>query len=298
LSRLDDNVNGAIIIVTQRLNSEDLCGVVLKHPGIWTVLSLSLIAQHDEQIQIGENLYHFRRAGDLLHPAWFPQSAVDELRSQLDDALFAAQFQQSPIQPAGIRIKRDHIQRYDQLPIRTKSRYVIQSWDTAIKTAGHNDYSVCVTVLVDERNNYYVVDVLRGRFIYPELKAQVFCQAQKHLADTILIEAAGGGQRLVNELKAKGRSVVGIVPEGDKLERLSLQLEKFYNGQVFFPTEAPWLPELETEVLAAPNGPHDDQVDALIQALAYQRPTYWSDDSLKGLEKLNTGLWLSQMWGF
>jgi hypothetical protein len=42
-------------------------------------------------------------------------------------------------------------------------------------------------VLVDERNNYYVVDVLRGRFIYPELKAQVFCQAQKHLADTILM---------------------------------------------------------------------------------------------------------------
>ena len=58
-SRLDDNENGAIIIVMQRLHMDDLCGTVLKHSDGWTVLKLPLIAERDEQIQIGGELVSF-----------------------------------------------------------------------------------------------------------------------------------------------------------------------------------------------------------------------------------------------
>ena len=37
-------------------------------------------------------------------------------------------------------------------------------------------------------------------------------------------------------------------------------------GQVFFRGEAPWLEELEHELLSFPNGRHDDQVDVLAYA--------------------------------
>ena len=158
-SRLDDNENGAIVIVMQRLHMDDLCGTVLKHSDGWTVLQLPLIAERDEQIQIGENLYHLRRAGDLLHPEYFSQRAVDERRSQLDEKIFAAQYQQDPLQPLGVMIKRDTIQRYDDLPIRKESHYVIQSWDTAIKVDANNDCSVCATLLVDDQRNYYLLEV-------------------------------------------------------------------------------------------------------------------------------------------
>ena len=84
-SQLDDNENGAIVIVMQRLHMDDLCGTVLKHSDGWTVLQFPMIAEQDEQIQIGENLYHLRRVGDLLHPEYFPQRAVDERRLQLDE---------------------------------------------------------------------------------------------------------------------------------------------------------------------------------------------------------------------
>ncbi len=190
--------------------------------------------------------------------------------------------------------KRENIQRYDYLPIRTKSHYLIQSWDTAIKTDARNDYSVCVTLLVDDRGNYYVVEVLRDRLLYHQLKAQVIAQVQKHRPDTILIEEAGLGRTLVKDLKAAGLSAVGVIPEGDKLTRVSLQVEKFENRRVFFPREAPWLADLQDEVVAFPNGRYDDQVDALIQGLAYKRPTSsWNEASLKGLENFTTGLWLS-----
>jgi len=76
-------------------------------------------------------------------------------------------------------------------------------------------------------------------------------------------------------------------------------LEKFANRQVFFPKEAPWLVDFEDELLAVPNGRFDDQVDALIQALAYKRPVSLFDDAaLKGWENFVNALWLQQMRGF
>jgi predicted phage terminase large subunit-like protein len=290
-SRLDDNENGAIIIVMQRLHMDDLCGTVLEHSDGWTVLQLPLIAERDEEIQIAENSYYPRRAGELLHPEYFSQRAVEERRSQLDERIFAAQYQQDPLQPLGVMIKRDAIQRYDYRPIREKSHYVIQSWDTAIKVDPTNDYSVCATLLVDDRRNYYLLGVVRKRLLYHELKAKAIFQAKKHKPNVILIEEAGLGRTLIKDLKAAGLPAVGVIPEGDKLTRLSIQLEKFANGQVFFPREAPWLVDFENELFAFPNDRYDDQVDALIQALAYKRPTpLWSDAALRNLENFTLGV--------
>jgi predicted phage terminase large subunit-like protein len=297
-SRLDDQ-NGAIIIVMQRLHPDDLCGTVLKHSDGWTVLQLPLIAERDEEIQIGESLYHLRRVGDLLHPEYFPQRAVDERRLQLDERIFAAQYQQDPLQPLGVMIRRDTIQRYDYLPIRKESHRIIQSWDTAIKVDATNDCSVCATLLVDDQRNYYLLEVVRDRLLYPDLKAQAIAQAKKHKPDVILIEEAGLGRTLIKDLKAAGFKVIGVIPEGDKLTRVSVQLEKFANGQVFFPREAPWLVDLENELFAFPNGRHDDQVDAVIQALAHKRPTpLYNDAALKGFENFVNGFWMQNMRGF
>jgi len=37
-------------------------------------------------------------------------------------------------------------------------------------------------------------------------------------------------------------------------------------GNVWFPRDAPWMGELQRELLAFPNAAHDDQVDALAYA--------------------------------
>jgi predicted phage terminase large subunit-like protein len=113
-----------------------------------------------------------------------------------------------------------------------------------------------------------------------------------------LIEEPGLGRTLIKDLKAAGLPAVGVIPEGDKLTRVSIQLEKFANGQVFFPREAPWLVDLENELFAFPNGRYDDQVDAVIQALAHKPKPVWNDAALKGLEKFTNALWLAQMRGF
>jgi hypothetical protein len=68
---------------------------------------------------------------------------------------------------------------------------------------------------------------------------------------------------------------------------------------VFFPNEASWLVDHENELFAFPNGRYDDQVDALVQALAHKRPTpLYNDAALKGFENFVNRLWLQNMRGF
>ena len=166
--------------------------------------------------------------------------------------------------PGGAMIKRAWLCRYDQLP---KSGQIIQSWDVANKQGEENDYTVCTSWLVHE-NKYYLFDVLRGRFDFPTLKTKVSEHAKLHKASRILIEDAGVGTALIQELKTAHFSVIPVRPEHDKKIRMFIHSGKFESGQVFFPNMAHWLADLEAELFAFPSGPHDDQVDSISQALA------------------------------
>jgi len=177
-------------------------------------------------------------------------------------------------------IKRDWVRRYDQLPT-PPSRQIVQSWDIASKEGVENDWSVCTTWLIWV-NQYYLVDVLRGRFDYPTLKARVVSHAKLHKSRTVLIEDAGVGTALVQDLKNASFSVVPIKPEYDKKIRMSIQSAKFESGRVFFPKQAAWLADLELELFAFPRGRHDDQVDSISQALGYKPASGWTAESLDG----------------
>jgi hypothetical protein len=156
LSRLDDNQNGAIVLVMQRLHEDDLAGVLLRGSDGWTVLSLPAIAEQDEQIPIGNGQFHYRRVGDVLHPERASKDFLESRRAELGAEIFSAQYQQRPGAPGGGMIKSAWIPRYDQLP---RAGQIIQSWDVANKQGEENDYSVCTTWLIHE-SRYYLINVL------------------------------------------------------------------------------------------------------------------------------------------
>jgi phage terminase large subunit-like protein len=92
-------------------------------------------------------------------------AVLESLRAQLRADIFAAQYQQQPVAPGGVMIKRDWVRRYDQLPT-PPSRQIIQSWDIASKEGVENDWSVCTTWLIYE-NRYYLVDCAAALTIRP-----------------------------------------------------------------------------------------------------------------------------------
>jgi predicted phage terminase large subunit-like protein len=295
--RLDDKLTGAIIVVMQRLHDDDLTGKLLRTADGWTMLKLSAIAQQDERIQIGEKAYHIRKVGDLLHAEREPLSVLDYMRAELGPDAFAAQYLQEPVLPGGQMIKRDWVPRYDELPTRTSSTRVLQSWDTASKPGEENDWSVCTTWYAIT-GKYFLVDVLRARFDYPTLKDQAIAHARLHKPTGILIEETALGQALIPELKNTGLSVIPVQVEKNKVVRMSVQSDKFRAGQVVFPRQAPWLKELEEELFSFPRSRYDDQVDSISQALGHKIVTSgWSDKAFEGYSKLMEGLIMDQYWG-
>ena len=158
---------------------------------------------------------------------------------------------------------------------------MIQSWDTASKEGGQNDWSVCTTWLVHEKK-FYLVDVLRGRFDYPTLRSRAIAHAEAHKPHKIIIEDAGVGTALVAELRRSGLAAIGVKPEQSKVTRMSIESAKIEAGLVRFPHRAPWLDDLEDELFSFPSGRHDDQVDSISQALGNQGSSYDSTMSWVG----------------
>jgi predicted phage terminase large subunit-like protein len=267
LSRLDNKATGRIVIVMQRVHVEDLTGFVLDGPEDWTVLKLPAIGLVRERIPIGHGGFHQRAPGEVLWPQREPRQVLDLYRLQLGSDIFSAQFQQEPMPPEGAMIKRHWVQHYDTPPARTGRSRIIQSWDTASKGGPENDWSVCTTWLFQD-GRYYLLHVQRARYDYPELKKRAHALAQQYRPTKLLIEDAGTGSALIQELRRLGVAAIAIKPTADKIARMSAESAKFEAGLVYFPARAPWLADLETELFSFPGSRHDDQVDSISQALA------------------------------
>ncbi len=267
VSRLDNKQTGAIVIVMQRVHIDDLTGFVLENSQDWTVLNLAAIAQGDEAIALLGGQYHRRKIGDPLSPSREPLHILEDLKRQHGSDYFSAQSQQEPVPPGGAMIKRHWPRRYDGEPPRGRSSMILQSWDTASKGSPDNDYSVCTTWHLVDGTVWYLVDVYRERINYPTLKATVEAHAAAWGADQVLVEDAGTAIALLQELQGVVSGITAIKPERDKEVRMSTASIRFEAGQVYLPTRAPWLADLEAELFSFPGSRHDDQIDSISQAL-------------------------------
>jgi predicted phage terminase large subunit-like protein len=271
MSRLDNKQSGAIIVVMQRVHLNDLTGYLTENSDGWTVLNLAAIAEEDEDIPIGEQQTHHREVGEALHPERDSLAAWEIVRRENGSEVFAAQYQQNPVPPGGAMIRRSWLRYYDIPPEQTYRTKLIQSWDCAAKEGAQNSWSVCTTWLIVDKTDYYLLDVTRGRYEYPRLRQAALALAARYNPSAIVIEEASTGIALGQDLKETGRYRVRPVPvDRDKATRLYVQAAKFEAGRVHFPRNAPFLPDLEAELLTFPQGKHDDQVDSITQALAFK----------------------------
>ena len=266
ISRLDNKEEDAIVVVMQRLHQGDLVGHLLQERG-WKHLSLPAIAEIEQQIEIGPGRYHTRQIGDLLHPARESHEVLENIKRGMGSATFAAQYQQAPVPPGGNMIDWSWFCWYEPNNSRKFDQIVI-SWDTAMKATELSDYSVG-TVWGDYFGFYYLLDLIRVRLDYPALRRKVVEVYHQWGRPTRLIEDAGSGTSLIQDLYAQSIRAVPIKPQGDKVVRMSAHSAKIESGEVYLPRHAKWIEDLRTEMLAFPNGVHDDQVDSMSQALAW-----------------------------
>lgn len=275
IQRLNDQEKGSIIVVMQRLHEADLAGVLIEQGG-WHELRLPAIATKNERVQVGEGLHYRRRKGCALHPARNSLAWL-ESRRLASPFVYESQFQQNPVPFQGNIFQREWLKTYKTSEINPDWGEIIQSWDTASKDNPFTDFSVCITAVV-QQSYIYILDVYVARLTFPRLKEMVIELAREYRARTLLIEDASSGQELIQELYALSPpgvpTPIARRPEGSKLDRAIGATSAIQSGRLLLPDSASWLGEFTAELLAFPNGKHDDQVDALTQMLSWLRRIY------------------------
>ena len=268
LSRLDDKEKGIIIIIMQRLHPDDLVAHLLAQGG-WTHLDLPAIAETPQAVPIGLRRVKQRGIGDVLHPEREPRHVLERIKEEMGTYAFSAQYQQAPVPPEGNIVRWGWFQTYDDLPDPSEVTQRVWSWDTASKADELNDYSVG-TLWYVAGSRYYLARVVRRRLEFPSLKKLIVECALHEPSSDILIEDKASGTQLIQDLQQEGLvHPIAVLPEADKVTRMAGQSAKIEAGQVYLPKQAPWLAEFQNEVLAFPNGAHDDQVDSMSQFLAW-----------------------------
>jgi predicted phage terminase large subunit-like protein len=268
LTRLNDKLTGRIISIQQRLHEDDLPAHLLAKG--YQHLNLPAIAEREERIPLWGGRSHHRKVGDVLNSNREDRRLLDGLRRELGSAVFSAQYQQEPAAPEGNLLRLEWFGTYHKVPSRESFRKVVQSWDTGMTAAPTSDYSVCTTWGFRD-NKWYLLEVFRRRMDYPDLKSAVILLHAKWGADAVLIEDAGSGKSLSQELKVQGHLHPMVCPAREsKEERLIGCLGEIESGLFLLPSEALWLQSFQSELRAFPAGRHDDQVDSMTQFINYQ----------------------------
>jgi predicted phage terminase large subunit-like protein len=206
----------------------------------------------------------YRAAPDTLPSSRPRPEGQDLVRAA---AAFSALFQQRPVLEEGAIFKAEWFRFYEGDPADLER--IVLSFDTAFKTGADNDYSAC-TVWGVKANKYYLLYAWRGKVEFPELRQKVAALVRQWRPAATLVEDSASGQPLIQELKRSPElRIVPVKPARDKVTRATSITPMIANGAVLLPGSCPWREMYLEELLAFPNGTHDDLVDTTTQALTY-----------------------------
>ena len=271
------------LVIMQRLHEDDLVGHLCETSQP-TVLRLPMRYEADKHCKTPYGGDWRTQPGELLWPAAYPEAKVAHLEARL--GIFAnAQLQQNPTNPAGEIFKAETFKRWTKLPEFTN---VILSVDCSFKDAVGCDNISCQVWATDGIEFYGPLDnvtCLAGCDDTIKICRQLL-REWPDVRDK-LIEDKANGSAVIEALKRAVPGVVPVNPEGGKIARANSVTYLFKGGNVYFPPDdyAPWVPAFVNEVLGFPKAKHDDQVDAMTQALGYlaeNLSTMWAYLSAQG----------------
>jgi len=250
----------AIVLVMTRWSTKDLTAMLLKAQkevkgDQWTVIEFPAILDHG--------------------PVWPEYWSLDELekvKATLPTAKWNAQFMQNPTSEEGAIIKREWWRPWEEDWI-PPLQHVIQSYDTAYMKKETADFSAITTWGVfkpseDEPVNLLLLDAIKGRYEFPELRRIALEQYKYWNPETVIIEAKATGLPLTYELRQMDIPVTNFTPSkgNDKHVRVNACAPLFESGMIWAPDQK-FAEEVIEECAAFPYGDHDDLVDSMTQAV-------------------------------
>ena len=257
---------GSIVIVMTRWSLKDLTAKILKAQGY---------DDHADQWEVVE-FPAVMPSGNACWPEYWDKRELEGVRASLSVAKWNAQWQQNPTSEEGAIIKKEWWKRWKEEEV-PQLEYIIQSYDTAFSKRETADYSAITTWGIfypqpEGAAHLILLDAKKGRWDFPELKAQALDQYKFWEPETVIVEAKASGLPLTQELRQIGIPVVNFTPSkgNDKITRVHSVSPLFESGMIWAPDER-WADEVIEECASFPNGEYDDLVDSTTQALMRYR---------------------------
>jgi predicted phage terminase large subunit-like protein len=272
----------AIVVIMQRLNERDVSGVILSTGLDYTHLCIPMRYEPDRHCTTSIGWSDPRTVpGELMFPARFSESQVQELERSLGSYGTAGQLQQRPSPRGGGIINADWFRYWQVLPALD---YRFITMDTAQKTGQQNDYSVMQCWGRSTIGQAVLIDQLRGKWEAPELLMQARAFWLKQQGDMrpmvqraalrgLYVEDKVSGTGLIQTMRREGMPVLAVQRNKDKISRAYDAAPFIESGNVLIPQDVHWLSDLLAETSSFPAGAHDDQLDPMFDAIGIVQRT-------------------------
>jgi predicted phage terminase large subunit-like protein len=289
-TRVNDPKATAMVVVMQRFHQQDLSGHLLEQGG-WEHLCLP--AEYEGPSRATSIGFTDPRTqpGELLWSERFGPKEIEQMKVSLGSYGAAGQLQQRPSPAGGGMFKRHWFRYYQprgmnlppvivQLPDGSQTSIVaieapdlvdeqIQSWDCTFKDLVTSDY-VVGQAWARKGAMFLLGHQIRARMDFPATVRAV-CELSRGfpMAYAKLIEDKANGSAVIQTLAREIPGILPVNPQGGKITRAAAISALVEAGNVYLPHPdyAPWVNDFIEECAAFPNGAHDDQVDAMTQAL-------------------------------
>lgn len=235
-------------------------------------------AKTRDPIVVPEGHTLIRAPDSALHPDRYNLEALLSIKRNYyargNQRVWHALYQQAPSPEEGVFFTKGMFRFYSTAPSR-RHRTIYQAWDFAITEKQTSDYTVGVTLLQDENDSLYVLDVNRFREDDShEIVERVLDYARDWDADMLGFEDGQIWKAMFPQFEKRCRERVmyptyeTLTPLTDKKVRAFPLRGRMQLGKIYFNDQADWWEPLRKEMLSFQGGgKHDDQVDALAWAV-------------------------------
>jgi predicted phage terminase large subunit-like protein len=260
-----------IVVIMQRLHEADLAGALIERGG-YDQLILPAIAEDETRIVSSLGFVDPRKPGQYLCNR-ITADYIAEKRADLGERGFAAQMQQRPSPAEGAVFKKDWLRFWDAMTLPAAFDFKVSSWDTPFRAGRSNDW--CVGQVWGVRGaNIYLLEQVRKRIGFEQTLDEIRAQHARHPGiRATIVELAANGPAIVEAMKQEIPGLLGVRHQGEtKDSRANASTARWAAGQVYVPHPhvAQWVERwFIPELLGFPVSRHDDQVDAMTQAIIW-----------------------------
>ena len=263
---------GRVVIIMTRWHEDDLVGRLLGQSDVWKLINLPALAEASDILG--------REEGQALWPEHeFDEKWAAREKANRGTRSWESLFQGHPRPSDGNLFRQSMFRHFnvsgncykvaDKVYDKSICR-IFQTCDVAGSKRSSADYFVLGTFALCQNGELLLLEVFRERLEGPDQPTLIMQKYVEYKPVLIGIESANMGLTLYQQLRRSGLPVIELKPDADKYTRAIPAAARYESGTVYHLEGAHWLNDLEAELLAFPNGAHDDQVDVISYAVYMQ----------------------------